>query len=144
MVVLSHQFWTRQFGGDAAIVGQALTLNGRPHTVVGVVSPAIEFGNLSDIDVWVPLTVDRAAPRDRRIYRITGRLAPGVTIQAGLDSHGRFLGAADVFRTLPVALLADDESRQALEEAAAAAGPNWSRPRRVVGRRRWRDAPTAL
>jgi putative ABC transport system permease protein len=80
VVVLSHRFWTRQFGGDRSIVGQALTLNGRPHTVVGIVSAAIEFGNLSDIDVWMPLTIDAGAPRDRRIYRINGRLAPGVTI----------------------------------------------------------------
>jgi putative ABC transport system permease protein len=78
---LSHQFWRRQFGGDSSIVGQALTLNGTPHTVVGVVSPAIEFGNLSEIDIWVPLTIDRSVPRDRRIYRISGRLAPGVTVE---------------------------------------------------------------
>ncbi len=37
VVVLSHTFWKRQFDGDPAIVGQALTLNGRPHTVTGVV-----------------------------------------------------------------------------------------------------------
>jgi putative ABC transport system permease protein len=80
VVVLSHQFWMRQFGGDGSIVGQAVTLNGKPHTVVGILSPAIEFGNLADIDIWVPLTIDRGAPRDRRTYRITGRLAPGVTI----------------------------------------------------------------
>ncbi len=80
VAVLSHRFWTRQFGSDRSIVGQALTLNGTPRTVVGIASPAIEFGNLSDIDVWVPLTIDPGAPRDSRVYRINGRLAPGVTV----------------------------------------------------------------
>jgi putative ABC transport system permease protein len=81
VVVLSHQAWKRQFNGDPSIVGQSLTLNGRPTTVVGVMNPEIEFGNLALIDIWVPLTLDRGAPRDRRLYHANGRLAPGVTIE---------------------------------------------------------------
>jgi putative ABC transport system permease protein len=80
VVVLSHKAWMRQFAGDRSIVSQTLMLNGQSHTVVGVLSPVIEFGNLSLIDVWVPLTLDPGAPRDRRIYRMTGRLAPGVSV----------------------------------------------------------------
>jgi putative ABC transport system permease protein len=79
-VLLSHQFWARQFGSDPALVGQALTLNGDPYTVIGVLAPDIEIGNISLIDIWVPLTLDPAAARDRREFRINGRLAPGVTI----------------------------------------------------------------
>ena len=47
VVILSHRFWQRQFNGDPSILGQSLTLNGQPHTVVGVMSSAMEFGNLS-------------------------------------------------------------------------------------------------
>jgi putative ABC transport system permease protein len=79
-VVLSHQFWARQFGSDPALVGQALMLNGEPYTVVGVLAPDIEIGNISLIDIWVPLTLDLAAPRDRREFRMIGRLARGVTL----------------------------------------------------------------
>ncbi len=81
VVVLSHQFWKRQFAGDPSMVGQSLTLNGRPHRVVGVAARTIEFGNLATIDIWTPLTLDRSAPRDRRIYRMNGRLAAGVTLE---------------------------------------------------------------
>ena len=81
VVILSHSFWKRQFNGDPAIVGQALTLNGRPHTVRGVVAPDIEIGNLSLIEVWTPLTLDPAAPRDQRNLRTSGRLRPGVSFE---------------------------------------------------------------
>ena len=81
VVVLSHKFWQRQFGGDPAIVGQTLTLDGQPHTVVGIHTPAIEFGNLSLTQVWVPQTLDRSLPRERRNFGVSGRLAPGVTLE---------------------------------------------------------------
>ena len=39
VVVLTYQFWQRQFGGDRSVVGRQLTLNGNPWTVAGVLSP---------------------------------------------------------------------------------------------------------
>lgn len=81
VVVLSHQFWQRQFGGDRSLVNQALTLNGQPHTVVGVLTPDVEIGNLSLIDVWTPATLDPTLPRDERKMRVSGRLAPGVVFE---------------------------------------------------------------
>jgi predicted permease len=81
VVLLSHQFWTQRFSADASIVGQSLTLNGRSHTVIGVLRPEIEIGNLSLIDVWVPIALDPTLPRDRRTVRVVGRLKPGVTFE---------------------------------------------------------------
>jgi putative ABC transport system permease protein len=81
VLMLSHRFWERQFGADPSIVGQALTLDGRPFTVIGVMGPEIEIGNLSQIDVWVPLTLDPSLPRDQRTVRATGRLKPGANFE---------------------------------------------------------------
>ena len=47
--------------------------------MVGVLSPEIEFGNLGEIDVWLPLRVDPAGPRDARNLRFLARLKDGVT-----------------------------------------------------------------
>ncbi|HUF47240.1 MAG TPA: ABC transporter permease [Vicinamibacterales bacterium] len=42
-IVLGHDLWQRQFGADPAVVGRAITLEGKPHTVVGVMPPHFAF-----------------------------------------------------------------------------------------------------
>lgn len=93
VVVLSHRFWQRQFAGDPGIVGSALTLDGKRVTVIGVLEPAIEIGNLSEIDVWVPLAPDPSEQgRDRRTLQMVGRLAPGAT-HAQAEAEARAVAA---------------------------------------------------
>ena len=85
-VVVSYHYWDRDLNRDAGIVGQTLMLDGRPVTVMGVLAPQIEIGNLSEIDVWVPLALAPDAPREERTLRVNGRLKPGVTLaQANAD-----------------------------------------------------------
>ena len=78
MVLLGHGFWSREFGADPGLIGRALSLDGEPHTVIGVLTPRIEVGSLSEIDLWTPLA-PVADPQDReaRTLRVTGRLARG-------------------------------------------------------------------
>src|SRR3954465_5291313 len=86
-VVLSHHYWIRDLDGDPAIVGQTLMLDSGPSTVVGVLTPDIEVGNLSQIDVWIPLTLDASAPREERTLRVSGQLRPaGTGPQASADA----------------------------------------------------------
>jgi putative ABC transport system permease protein len=122
VVLLSHQFWTLRFNADASIVGQALTLNGRPHTVVGVLRPEIEIGNLSLIDVWVPMTLDPAIPRDRRNIRVSGRLKPGATFEQAAAE------VRDVSRRLQTEFPATNagwEARLAPTREAMTGGDTW-------------------
>jgi len=81
VALLSHGFWSRQFGNDPRVVGRTVVLNGEPHVVVGVLTPAIEIGTLSEIDLWTPL-VPVADPNDHeaRTLRVTARLRPGVDV----------------------------------------------------------------
>jgi predicted permease len=56
VVVLGHGFWTRRFAADPKIVGQAVSVNSHPMTVLGVAGPGfhgVEVGQ--SVDVYVPL-----------------------------------------------------------------------------------------
>ncbi len=88
-VLIAHHYWTHDLQSDPAIVGQTLMLDNRPATVVGVLAPDIEIGNLSEIDVWVPITLAAGLPRNERTLRISGRLKPGVTIAQASDDIAR-------------------------------------------------------
>lgn len=82
VAVLAHHFWRQRFQASRGVVGTSLTLDGRSCEVVGVLAPDIEIGNLSTIDLWMPLAIDvtRAARDDRR-YSVIGRRRPGVTLE---------------------------------------------------------------
>ena len=57
IVVLTHGFWERRFGGDAGILGRSLTLGGQPYTVVGILAPDFELGlerGRDQRDLYVP------------------------------------------------------------------------------------------
>jgi putative ABC transport system permease protein len=79
-VVISDHYWRHDLGADRTIVGQTLMLDGRPAAVAGVLAPDIEIGNLSEIDVWTPLSLSPDLPRAERTLRVNGRLKPGVTL----------------------------------------------------------------
>jgi len=91
VVVLGHAFWKRRFGGND-VVGDTVTVNGRPMTVVGVVQEEFEGTTLGlKPDVFIPITMrwrlanDSAMPPpdQRRAYWLFlfARLKPGVSIE---------------------------------------------------------------
>ena len=83
VTILSHGFWTRQFGARPEVVGSTLRLDGIEHTVVGIMPAKMEFGGLAAAEVWVPRTINRTDESiDERELFLTGRLAPGVTAEA--------------------------------------------------------------
>ncbi len=74
VVVLSHKLWLRLFEGSPSAVGRTLRLNGRPHTIVGVMPP--RFGWYGSQGFWLPLSPTRT---DVPWMNPIVRLAPGVT-----------------------------------------------------------------
>ena len=81
IVILSHGLWQRRFGGNRAIVGRTIRLNGGSHEVVGVMGPAFRYPS-REIDVWAPLYIPPRALALRRDYSYlaVARLKPGVGI----------------------------------------------------------------
>lgn len=86
VVVLSHGYWQRRFGGDPAAVGRDVVLGGTPHTVVGVMPPGFEYPEWSSL--WVPLArvydgVPGLRQRDARVdTRAIARVAGGGRVEA--------------------------------------------------------------
>jgi putative ABC transport system permease protein len=86
VIVLGHGLWRRRFGGDAGVVGQTVSLGGRPYTVVGVMPE--EFRplppSLNDPPGQFYRPVAEAhdeTERGSRHLRAIGRLNPGVTLE---------------------------------------------------------------
>ena len=79
VVVLGYDVWQRQFLHDPAIVGRVVTVGRTARTVVGVMPP--RFGFPHDQQVWVPLPVQDAPPREGPAVQVFGRLADGASWQ---------------------------------------------------------------
>ena len=75
--VISHRVWHSRFGGDPAILGRAITVNGEPTPVVGVMPPELL---LIGTDLWLPLAASPSNwPRTARQFTVLARLAPDAT-----------------------------------------------------------------
>jgi predicted permease len=87
VALISYGFWQRQFAGDPKAVGQTITLNAQPYTIIGVLPSTVRAVNPQDIqtgrerDVWIPLRLDAEnAPRGLHFLTVLGRLRPGVNL----------------------------------------------------------------
>src|SRR5919201_105128 len=90
VAVLTNGFWRREFGGDAAVLGRTLTLDGRTYTVVGVMPSDFHLPLLRQAEILVPLALAGREKEFRGIYwvMVAGRLKPGLGVrdaQADLD-----------------------------------------------------------
>jgi putative ABC transport system permease protein len=79
VVVLSHDFWAGRFGGDSAVIGRTLTLDGQPYQIVGVMPEGFRFPDQASVALWNPLAFDASelVTRAERRFNVLARLAPG-------------------------------------------------------------------
>ncbi len=88
VAVLSHRLWRRQFAERPDIVGETVTLDGAPVTVIGVMPPGFAFPDNEGL-LWLPFEdADRQRDRTSQFIRTVGRLADGAELpqlQAELD-----------------------------------------------------------
>jgi predicted permease len=86
VVILANEIWKRDFNGDPDIVGQAVRVNGKPGTIIGVMPPNFKFPNFEEL--WTPLYNQfPPIPRGQLVIgannaapAVMGRLKPGVTM----------------------------------------------------------------
>ena len=79
LIVLSHSLWQEEFGSDPAVLGRALSVNGEPGTVIGVMPPRFAFPVQQQ--VWTNLRAEPNDPRVRLVDRVemVGKPKPGFT-----------------------------------------------------------------
>jgi putative ABC transport system permease protein len=90
-VMLTYGYWQRRFAGNQAILGRTLTINSRPHTVIGVMP--LEFRFQRDTELILPQRFDRNKQFLGGFgYQGIARLKPGVTMEEADADLARMLG----------------------------------------------------
>jgi len=126
VVVVSHSLWIKEFGSDPNLLGQTMTLNGLPFTIIGITPPGFKgtFSLAGPDRIWVPLSMReqlttgqlRALMTNRRFrwINMAGRMKPGIDIRqvdAAMKTIASALEkqypAANEGRTVDVALESD-------------------------------------
>ena len=80
VVMLSHDLWTRRYGGDPSIVGRAIDVGQGRKVVVGILPSYAQLPDLN-VDVWTPLHLNSAdLPANEHVFRGIGVLKTGVTL----------------------------------------------------------------
>jgi putative ABC transport system permease protein len=82
VVVLSHGFWQRAFGGRTDVINQSMTLNGEPYIIVGVMHDRWKF-SARDLSLFVPrsMAAGEQTARGAHYLGVAGRLKPGVAVE---------------------------------------------------------------
>src|SRR6267143_493342 len=84
VALISYGLWRSRFGGDPNLPGRAISLDGRPTVVVGILPAQFEMPNLGHDDILLPSALDGSTDRGPEarqvILRAFARLKPGITI----------------------------------------------------------------
>jgi putative ABC transport system permease protein len=79
VLVISHGLWQRRFGGDKSVLGQKVSLDDEPFTIIGVMPPQFRY---EEMQAWFPFPFDLGGGvRSGRAYVILGRTSAGTTVQ---------------------------------------------------------------
>jgi putative ABC transport system permease protein len=105
--MLSHEFWLRRFGGDQSVIGKDVELGNGRARIVGVLAPGFELllpprvHSESAPDMWTAARIDfDTANRNNVVFRVIGRLKPGVTAEQAQLQVDRI--AADLRQHFPI------------------------------------------
>ncbi|PYL89268.1 MAG: hypothetical protein DMF14_13895 [Verrucomicrobia bacterium] len=87
VAMVTENFWQKRMGGDPNVIGRSITLDGVPHTIVGVL-PNLPFSWIGpNAEIWttkpfvVPGLSYERIMRGSGFLRVIGRLKPGMTIE---------------------------------------------------------------
>jgi putative ABC transport system permease protein len=94
VAVLSDRLWKSAYGGNPALLGQVIDIDGQPAELVGVMAPGVRFPDIADLWVTMNLGPEAVGQRDSRYLQVLGALRPGVALaraQSEMDTIARRL-----------------------------------------------------
>ncbi|HEV8393504.1 MAG TPA: ABC transporter permease [Vicinamibacterales bacterium] len=92
VVVLADALWRRVFASDRGVVGKSITLDGQPHTIVGVTPPAVGFPQ-PQTEFWTPYVVEPDTAERIMTVNVLARLRDGASIAAA-SAEANIIGSA--------------------------------------------------
>jgi putative ABC transport system permease protein len=84
VAIISYEFWQERFGGSEAALNQQVSLNGKQHTIIGILPAKFQFPLSSkDVVVWTTVAGEAGNLKQRAAHVLAGvgRLRPGVTLE---------------------------------------------------------------
>ncbi len=90
VVMISHHYWRQHYNADAGVLGQTLILDGRPHTIIGILPPSLSSFPLNQTELWTPRPAEVPFLARSQLdgggffFQVIARLKPGISLaQAG-------------------------------------------------------------
>ena len=82
VAVISYGLWQRRFGGDPALIGKEILLDGQKYMVIGVMPSGFQFLS-KEVGLWVPaaFSPQELANRGSHYLTVVARLKPEVALQ---------------------------------------------------------------
>jgi putative ABC transport system permease protein len=99
VVLISHNYWRKRYGGDRNALGRTLVLDGRPRTIIGVLPEAMSRFPFNQTDLWtprpqeVPFLVPAQVDNGAFTFQVFARLKPGVTLEQARENVKVIAGA---------------------------------------------------
>jgi putative ABC transport system permease protein len=122
VVILSHEFWRKRFASDPGVLGRSLGLDGRSHTIVGVLSEEFksppELQADQAIDLWTPYGYSPSSPCCSHDSKVIGRLRAGRTFEQAVAETKTII--AGVAKEFPGAYPKDGSKQMSLKPLTAA------------------------
>lgn len=91
-VILMNGYWQRKFGGDPAVIGHSIMVDGKSREIIGVMPKRFHFIDADDPALMIPFQFDRAKLKLGNFsYNGIGRLKPGMTVEQASGDLARLI-----------------------------------------------------
>jgi putative ABC transport system permease protein len=84
VVMISEFMWRSRFGGDRNVIGETITLDSTPHTIVGVLPANVQFPFVGQTDIWTPRYFEYSLMTPQRLRMGVGYLSMLARLRSGI------------------------------------------------------------